>query len=264
MTTTTPVESGGGTNTVATPQPSTKTINPNSWEAQMLTAIGKASNINVPVTSTNVAIMDAWAKSEGTLWANNPFAISTPFPGATQCIAQCNGGNPIMAYATLQDGINATAQFIANGYTFIPKNLANSTPNDTAIQAATVAQGVFQAINQSGWCKNCQGGLYPIGIHQLINEFEKGMTPSQIGTVDKTSVTGIAGNYVSAAAKPVVGWVESLGKILGFLTNKNFWIRVGFGFLGFVMVMIGITLIVSETKTGQALGKAAAEGAILA
>lgn len=239
-------------------------IDPNSWQAQMLQAIGKATGVNVPVTKTNVLIMDAWTSSEGTLYANNPFAISGVHPGATKCIAQCGSSSPIMAYDTIQNGIAANADFIAHGYTNIAQNLSNSTPNDSAMQAASVAQGVFQAINQSGWCKGCQSGNYPIGLYNLIVAFTKGQVPSfsgitasAAGAVDKTSVTGIVGNYAGAAAGTVTSWTESLGKILSKLTSANFWLRVGFVVAGLILLGIGVTFILSESKTVQSAKEAA-------
>ena len=39
-------------------------------------------------------------------------AVSGKSPGATKCIAQCNGSSPIYAYNTEAEGVAATVAFL--------------------------------------------------------------------------------------------------------------------------------------------------------
>lgn len=143
------------------------------WESIFLQAIG------APVTPTNVAILDAWDKSEGTLGSNNPLAISGNHPGATSCIAQCGSSSPIMAYATIQQGTLANAQFLLNNnYAAVVKAFQNPSADP-----ATQIQQVWAAINQSGWCKGCQGGKYP--------EFLLSLNPAAAGATLVNDVQGV-------------------------------------------------------------------------
>lgn len=238
---------------------------PNSWEVQFLQALQTGynqkygTNIQLQPTPTNIAILDGWAKSEGTIGSNNPFAISGQNPGSTNCLAQCGSGSPVYAYDSITSGINANVQFILNngfngnlrpqGYaTFVPY-MAQSTYTDSSLQAAQIARDVFTVINQSGWCAGCQNGNYPNGLLAVIQDFEKGITPSQSGAVTPTSATGIVGDYVQAGAQAATSWTQSLGTILGKLTSKQFWLRVGLFMAGLLLGLIGISFILSESKT---------------
>jgi hypothetical protein len=230
---------------------------PNGWEADLL------QKINAPVTPTTVSILDAWANSENTLGQNNPLAISGVYSGATSCIAQCGTNSPIMTYSSWQAGNTATANFIKASpeYSIIIQDLQASTPNDSNAQALSIAQAVFTNINGSGWCKGCQGGVYPTALNQLISEWDN-FSASAKGGVTPTSITGIAGDYAGAATGGLSNWTSSLTTLLSAITSKSFWTRVGFGFLGFALVGVGLIFLLSQTKTGQTAEKGIAMGAI--
>src|ERR1700758_2261216 len=123
------------------------------WVDQLLQAIG------APTTDSNRAALRLWAAAEGTVNSNNPLAISTRFPGSTTCIAQCNGSNPIMAYNSMANGLNATAGVLQNHY---PGILA-------AFRQDAGTGPIFSAINGSPWCPGCSNGSYPATLASFNN-----------------------------------------------------------------------------------------------
>jgi hypothetical protein len=130
-----------------------------SWETDFLAGIG------APATQTNIQACDLWAQSEGTLWANNPFACSGRYQGATRCIAQCGTTSEVWAYDTIDHGVAATVSFIHGSY--YGKVIA-------AFQTDAGLLAIWQAINASPWCAGCQDGKYPI---DLYNACHGGPTP---------------------------------------------------------------------------------------
>lgn len=123
------------------------------WEYDLLTALG------APPSTENLDALNYWEQSEGTAYANNPLAISTHYPGATHCIAQCGSASEIMAYDTMADGIAATASFLgASSYAAVV----------SAFKSNAGLSAIWQAINQSGWCKGCAGGKYPPVLYQAL------------------------------------------------------------------------------------------------
>lgn len=246
------------------------TPNPNSWQAML------AADLGIPFTPTVNAIFTAWGLSENTASKNNPLAISGLAPGSTTCIAQCGTSSPIMAYGSMQSGVAANAAFIKAGYGIIIQDLQGSTNQDSLKQSLSIAQSVYTNINGSGWCKGCQGGNYPNVLHELISALDPntankatvasvlgggsnvpttGSSGLDPGAAVPTSFTGIAGNYLSL--------VNPLGSLLSAITSKAFWTRVGFGFLGFALLVVGVIFLLSQTKTGASAEKGLAMGAVL-
>lgn len=189
--------------------------------------------------------------------SNNPFKITGLWPGATTCIAQCDSSSPVYQYDTLQDGLTANAEFIADGYMNIAQALADtpSQSDGNYLYAAQAAGNVFQQINQSEWCKGCQNGNYPEQLKSLWNSWNLGTGDSAIGVATPTSGTKIAEDYVTTGAKnatkAVVGWADSLGTLLSHLTSVQFWQRVGLGALGVLLIVAGLLMILNQSKTVQ-------------
>ena len=238
-------------------------ISPTSWEVQILDGIG------APITKINVAILNAWTQSEGTLWANNPFAISGVQPGSTKCIAQCNTNSPIMAYSTLAQGIENTIKFLnASSYSGIVQALqaANYQQTDgtskSQIQAASGQIGaVWTQINISSWCKGCSSGLYPSALYTLVKNYESNpavANPSGGPSVG-TLASGAAGAAAGAAGSAVGSVLPAgLTSILGDLSSATFWERLGLFALGFVLTIGGLGLFLADTKAGKEVGSVAA------
>lgn len=263
---TTVVQPGGGGSNTGSPANLPAGSDPNftaftpsdSWEVALLAGLG------VPVTKVNVTILDAWAASEATINHNNPLAISTKYPGATTCLAQCSGSNPVMAYDSLGSGVAATVQFFKDnqnkyGYNDILAQFRNNTyQNEGTNVSSGVLGAAWNAINQSGWCHGCQGGKYPVDLAQLENTGKltfngKNLTVSNLG---------LSGGPVNQTTPDQQGNVTpglniSVTGFLGTLLHN--WKRYVFGLLGLMMIVGGIFLILSETKAGQTAAMAAME-----
>ena len=124
-----------------------------TWEADLLAGIG------APASDDNVLVCDLWAASEGTLAHNNPFAVSGHFRGATTCLAQCGTANEVMAYDTLEHGVEATWAFLGGSY---------YSGIVGAFRADAGPAALYAAINTSPWCSGCQGGHYPIALWNYL------------------------------------------------------------------------------------------------
>jgi hypothetical protein len=135
-------------------------ISTSDWRVQLLTDIG------APTSATNLAALQAWALSEsgynstyGTNLASpaygyNPLAISDGYGVPT--VGMVN--SIVVKFGSTQAGALATARFMQHGYQGVITALRNSDP-----------VGLYQAVNASGWCKGCQGGIYPTGLHSMIS-----------------------------------------------------------------------------------------------
>jgi hypothetical protein len=121
------------------------------WVDQLLNAIG------APTSDANRAALRLWAASEGTVNSNNPLAISATPNGQTGCIAQCGTANPIYSYNSMTTGVQNTANFL-KGY----PGIVAAFRQDAGIGP------IWAAINGSPWCKGCQGGLYPVQMHNFL------------------------------------------------------------------------------------------------
>lgn len=251
-----------------------------SWQAQLLTAM------NWPITHTTVTAMDAWTLSEDSTGnlngGNNPLAISGLFPGATRCLTQCGTKSPVMAYGTLQQGIQATVDFLnqnkgAYNSVFLAFQQADYLSEVTASQEKIggkivgntgLLSDIFIAINQSGWCHKCQGGKYPVQLANLLNGIPLSaaalVTLGHAPSVDKLTGTPISGYSPSeqGAANPVgfASLVPGLSGLLGLLndlTNGQFWLRLGVGVLGAALIIGGTVIFFESTGTGRSLTETA-------
>lgn len=135
--------------TSSTPAPTTPTASAYpQWETDLINAMGFAN------TPTVYQALNLWAASEGVAaTSNNPLAVCCHPAGSSGCIAQCGSSSPIYSYGTRAAGVAATAAFL-NGSGYASIRAALSSPSATL-------GSIFQAINQSGWCRGCQGGNYP-------------------------------------------------------------------------------------------------------
>lgn len=228
-----------------------------AWETTFLDQLG------APHTETNYQALTLWAQSEGTTGSNNPLAISGQHPGATSCIAQCGSSSPVMAYDTLDNGVAANVAFLQN--------------NDYGNVIAAFKQGsslqlIWAAINQSGWCRGCQGGRYPEAIFSALSSPEQAasLADAAVGSVSGGGTKeGIAGGLVHAAEDVTglsalgraVSWTDSLGNLLGDLTSSTWWKRIGLGVFGIAVLGGGFIIFFAGTDTGKkATSEAASAG----
>jgi hypothetical protein len=242
--------------------------------------------IGVTPNNTNRAAMGLWTLSEdrsgGLNGGTNPLAIcGASCPNTTRCLAQCDPGNcPIMAYKTLKDGLDCTIMFI-NG------RGSSARDNKGPLQGIITALGqvsdkpdgsidvagldpIFNAINISGWCAGCQNGHYPEVLFAALgktSEFVAGSAKSGFGpgTPDLPDISGPVKAGVKAVGKVVtapLSAIEVMKKFFDTITSVSFWKRVGLGLLGVVLMVVGIVLILSETKVGQTVEGAATVAAL--
>lgn len=251
--------------------PTTATRQPD-WMDYLLQKLG------VPDTNTNRAVLHYWTLSEdstgGLNGGTNPLAIcGASCPGVKGCVAQCDPGNcPISSYVSLQAGLDCTAMFILGQGTSARGNsgplkgimagLFNGTDNADGTPDVKHMAITWQAINISGWCAGCQGGLYPNALYGALGKDANKILADVAGAVNPevnagagvvSKAVGAAGSVVSDATK----WASGLAKLLGTITSVAFWKRVGLGVLGVAFLVIGIVFILSETKVGQTVESAA-------
>jgi hypothetical protein len=234
-------------------------INPSAWEVAFL--IG----INAPITKPNVAILNAWAQAEGVIGSsNNPLASSGLNPGATRCISQCGSSSPVMAYATLAQGVAANVAFLKNNHysgiiqAFQADNYqyyANPTSKEAIQSAAGQISAVWTQINISGWCRGCQGGQYPNVLYELMQQAQSNPVwanpaggPS-VGTLlaGAPALAGTDAKAVAAAVPNPLSWTDALAKFFGDITAASFWERVGLFALGAALTVGGAVIFMTST-----------------
>lgn len=210
------------------------------WETDLLTGIG------APLSDANYQALALWGASEGTASSNNPLAVSTRFPGATHCIAQCDGSSPVFAYDSMADGVNANISFLQHGYDGII----------SAFQQDAGLVPIWAAINASSWCKGCQNGHYPNALYQQLNSTPAQITnavTSAIGALGQAAISPVTGAL--QAGQSIVSWTTSLASILSWLSNRQNWLRIGEMVLGIALLVSGGLLFLSTTKPGQDVEK---------
>lgn len=133
----------------------------NDWRVLFLGDIG------APVTKDNLAALQAWALSEspyqstyGTYLASpaayNPLAITVA--RGVSSVGDINSAG-VKRFESTQAGALATANFMkAFGYGPVIQALRDSDP-----------AALYQAVNNSGWCRGCEGGSYPVALKSFID-----------------------------------------------------------------------------------------------
>lgn len=156
--------------------------NPFDWRAQLLKQIG------APVTRNNMAVLQGWALSEsgynsayGTNMAGpgyyNPLAITDSY--GLPYVSNSVTTDGVMAFASQKIGVEATARFLEHGYGDVIQGLRDNN-----------AQATYDAVNQSGWCAGCQGGLYPVDLHAYVANGEDPQEPNYAGRSDVATAVG--------------------------------------------------------------------------
>lgn len=108
----------------------------NAWIYQLLTAL------NAPWTDANVEFLQQWQPNEGQgiLGANNPLAISqsSGWGGSNGNWNTLPNGNHVLMFPDLQTGVNATVQWLNQGYTDVIAMLRSGNPKAYAQQNPSV------------------------------------------------------------------------------------------------------------------------------
>jgi len=223
------------------------------WVDNLLRQLG------APLTGDNRQALWYWAASEGSVVHNNPLAVCCGGVGQTQCIAQCGSSSPIYGFDTIDHGVTANANFIRAGYPSILKALQGNAGQDA----------IWQAINESAWCKGCQNGRYPNVLYQNIAGAAVPTTglgaliPGGGSTPPGTQALGAKPGAAGAGAAPnstcgAAGCVWSLG-FLGCVVShcqmkaltSAVEIAAG-GLLGVFGVLLLAAAGLESTKAGQA------------
>jgi hypothetical protein len=158
------------------------------WRVALLTSLG------APVTPSNLAALTFWAQSEDAtltklVGANNPLAITDPhnqWPHSG--VLADNGGNPVYGFPSPQVGGQALAAFLLHN---------NYGPVVAALRNDAGLAAIFGAVNQSGWCRGCQGGRYPVALANKLNYTGPDPGAGAGGSTSTSSADGSAGPIVS-------------------------------------------------------------------
>lgn len=174
---------GGSATATAAATPQTVTGYPD-WEYKLLAKLG------APATGVNLYGLSLWAQSEGVVSSNNYLAVCCIAAGSSGVIAQNGTTAPIYGYASEDDGVAANAQFIQE----------NTPGIQQVLQQGNSLTGLWQAINQSGWCKGCQSGHYPVDLYNALSgpipTSGKGLNTNTAGvpiTQEQSCLIGIGG-----------------------------------------------------------------------
>lgn len=91
----------------------------------------------------------------------------------------------------------------------------------------------------------------------IINPYPlaKAITESGADTIPEAlaAVPGAAASVITGGASSAV---QTAGKVLDVITAPGFWKRVGVGYLGAMLIILGVVVILAGSKPGQTVIKA--------
>lgn len=223
---------------------------------------GILQGIGAPITHDNQRALWLWAASEGTVPHNNPLAICCGGVGQTQCIAQCGTGSPIYGFDTIDHGVQATVSFLLKGFPDIVKAFRAGGTNEMTI---------YQAINESQWCKGCQKGFYPNVLHQdlagaaVATSGLGSLVPGGGSYPTGTQALGAAPGAAGAGSAPnsqcgAAGCVWSLG-FLGCVINHcqlKAFVSAAEIAAGAILGTFGVLVLAAAGFEGTGAGRTAA------
>jgi hypothetical protein len=249
-----------------------------TWAALVLTLAGD------PVTQNNIDNFTTWMTAEngastwtGTAGKNNPLNNGLGSGGGSGL-----GSYPDLATAALYAAKGIEGGISGSECGGAPKGVINSALRANAPWA------VFQrAVVSSGWAGGCYQGSGFLGLtsasppptvsvtqaaaHKSTNGpsigsvsnaiFNSTSALQNVGASANTLTGGVAG-AVGSALGGAAGVEAAASKILTDLGSANWWKRVGIFTLGGALMVGGIILFVSTTKTGQTVESDAAIAAV--
>jgi hypothetical protein len=238
------------------------------WAAQVLTDLG------APVTQNNVNNVLAWMAAENspTTWTgsagvNNPLNNGLGSGGgngtgsypdlataAAYAAKGLNGG--ISGAAPIGAALKANAPFSVFQATVINSNWASSHYKGSGFAGESAPAGVSSVTASASASALKEAGK--VAIADAGGVIGANPAPGPLGAVGGL-VTG--GTSVPNLPNPL-SWTEELGKILGDLISATWWERVGLFAAGGVLVIVGLVVFISTTKTGQKVESDAAVAAV--
>ena len=233
--------------------------NQGTWAAEVLVKLaqltGEHSSDNF-VTVNNVQNIMRWMVLEEPPndWYhnNNPLNINAGRSGSD-------------TFSSLDASSTATAQLIYNSYPGILQALRTNAP--TPVLSAQIVKspwayshyGVQAAGAPAQYIVSGRGLDYlaTVGIPSLISTIAGAATSAN--TPNPTGITGqIAGSI------PGVSALARVGTLLSDVLSGTWWKRIGIGALGAGLVIAGMAVFVSTTKTAGAIKDAAPMAALAA
>lgn len=119
------------------------------WVLAVLRRLGGSNN------GDNALALSLWAQSEGAPdWRHNWLNTTLNGYGGTSI-----NSVGVKAYPTFSAGVKATAATLSQG---------NMSGIKYALVSGLDIDVIYQAINASPWCGGCQGGKYPIILHNYL------------------------------------------------------------------------------------------------
>jgi hypothetical protein len=214
-------------------------------ELQKLSAAGQLSGIP-PQVLTYIMEAESGPSYKGGGWngvAGGWFGLETP-DGLTQ--AQIT--DPSLA------SFDTQAEVAAKVYARL---LAGNSGNPVA------AENAYQT-GKPGTAANGAGIFEHFGLLDEAGALVAGAVGNAEGggvvPASPTPLPGSSGVNVGGGVK--LGWADELGTLLGDLTNAQWWERVGLFAAGAALVIVGIVVFISTTKTGQKVESDAAVAAL--
>ena len=239
-------------------------VSPGDWRVQLLQRVG------APVNWTNLDALQAWALSEsgynatyGTNLAGplayNPLAITDSYGVPTTGDVNTAG---VKQFAGTAAGVDATARFLEHGYSPVIQALKDSDPS-----------ALYSAVNQSGWCAGCEGGVYPTALHSWLGGAgfqgeHGGFHGSSIGNVpsgakgqaqaasaahDTGGLYGACGGGTSVPLLPF-----SLPPFGCYMLNTVEFLVPAVG--GAFLMLVGAYIVLKNTRAAQQLAQLPAAG----
>lgn len=173
--------------TTSTPNPNTSTAVGTAGYDPETFAVAVLQKMGLPTTQQNIDFFTSWEAAEGGNWNNsasfNPLNTTLHLAGSGPMgnNPNQNGGNPVQAYQSWDDGINATVQTLSHSrYSGIIAALKSSDPQSAAQAVLASGWGTSSITLGSGATYTKQAG-YSTGPVQ---------TKNAVGANTQTTLTG--------------------------------------------------------------------------
>lgn len=210
------------------------------------------SAIGAPVTPTNVAFLNAWARREGGGGANNPLNSTLPYGASTRLAGNSAG---VQNYASWSDGVNATAATLLNGnYNDVVSALRSDTASTSGVYSglATWSGGGYNSLaGVSGAPYTISGGS--LGPGNPATAMPGGPRAGAGGSVAGGDWLQALDSLLNPDAPGVVKSLTSVGTAdIGYVL-RLLGIRGGFATLGVILAGAGLLVAFGPNIFGGAL-----------
>jgi hypothetical protein len=211
-----------------------------AWAAFLISQINAKGNLDIAYSANNIDKIVQWmtAEESSSNWwhNNNPLNVnasgtgSDTFPNLTvgaETAAESIIGHPDILATFTQDSSPQTFSAVVVASTWAKSHYGGdpSHISDIALPAPVIAPG------------------------GLPSSFSEGITPANPFPGPLGAAAGLATGGTSVPSAP--SWTSELATLLGDLTSSAWWQRVGLFAGGVVLVIGGLVLFITTTKTGQ-------------